>query len=429
MLMVEDVRKTAWERYGSLPWPVRTDEEWRRTDPKLLPALPADLQTQQGSLKTGWETPSPELIRSGVILTDLATAAKQFPELLDRYLFQSGEPEGLKKFAALHQAVAREGLFCHVPDGVKVELPLRSWIEAGASGSASTRLSAGQAVFPHLLIVVGQDSELTLVDERRSAASHQRRGISSAAGTVPPRSAPGTEEPVLSNETAEIFIGAGGMLRYVHLQRWNSATTELFMQRAILEKAAQFLNITVGLGSKLSKANVETLLRGPGAHADLLGIFFGAGKQHFDFHTLQDHQAPNTFSDLLYKCALADQAESVYTGLIRIAKQAQKSNAYQANRNLLLSQGAKADSIPMLEIEADDVRCTHGVAVGPVDEEQAFYLMSRGLSATESERLIVEGFFEQILKRIPAGDLREQLAEEITTRLSTHTETGEETRR
>ncbi|MDO8730394.1 MAG: Fe-S cluster assembly protein SufD [Candidatus Omnitrophota bacterium] len=397
MLMVEDVRKTAWERYESLPWPVRTDEEWRRTDPKLLPALPAGEKPKEGAFQTGWETPAPELIRSGVILTDLATATKQFPDLVQEYLFQTGEPGQLKKFVALHQAVAQQGLFCYVPDGVKVELPLRSWIEA----------ISGPAIFPHLAIVVGKDSELTLVDERRSA--------------------PGAAEPVLSNEMAEIFVGAGGRLRYVHLQRWNSATTELFTQRAILEKEAQFLNITVGLGSKLSKANVETLLRGPGAHADLLGIFFGAGKQHFDFHTLQDHQAPNTFSDLLYKCALADQAELVYTGLIRIAKQAQKSNAYQANRNLLLSQGAKADSIPMLEIEADDVRCTHGVAVGPVDEEQAFYLMSRGLSATESERLIVEGFFEQILKRIPVGDLREQLAEEIVTRLSTHTETGKET--
>ncbi len=395
MLVVEDARKAAWERYESLPWPVRTDEEWRRTDPKMLPAVPADPQAQQGPLKVGWEAPSPEMIRSGVIFTDLVTAAKQFPDLLDRYLFQIGEPEGLKKFVALHQAVARQGLFCYVPDGVKVELPLRGWMET----------SGGPTLFPHTLIAVGQNAEVTLVDERRSAG----------------------QAPVFSNEMAEIFIGAGGKLSYVHLQRWNAAATELFTQRAVLEKEAQFLNITVGLGGRLAKANVETVLQGPGAHADLLGIFFGSDKQHFDFHTLQDHQAPDTFSDLLYKSALAEQAESVYTGLIRIAKQAQKSNAYQANRNLLLSQGAKADSIPMLEIEADDVRCTHGVAVGPVDEEQAFYLMSRGLSAVESERLIVEGFFEQILKRIPVGDLREQLAEEITTRLSTHTETGKET--
>ena len=394
---LKEVRKTAWERYEALPWPVRTDEEWRRTDPKLLPSSPADPKTPEGSFRSGWEVPSPEAIRSGVILTDLAAAVKQFPDLVEEHLFQTGEPAGLKKFTALHRAVARDGLFCRVPDGVRVELPLRSWIES----------SGGPALFPHVLIVVGRDSELTLVDERRAEP-----GASS--------------EPVLSNEMVEISVGSGSILRYVHIQRWSPATSELFSQRAILEKDAQFLNITVGLGGRLAKANLETVLRGPGARADLLGIFFEAGKQHFDFHTLQDHQAPNTFSDLLYKSALSGQSESIYTGLIRIAKQAQKSNAYQANRNLLLSQGAKADSIPMLEIEADDVRCTHGVAVGPVDEEQQFYLMSRGLKAAEAEQLIVEGFFEQILKRIPVGDLREQLAEEIQNRLSTHTETGKE---
>ena len=393
---LKELRRAAWQRYEALPWPVRTDEEWRRTDPKLLPPAPADPEAPQGTLRSGWEPPAPEAIHAGVILTDLEMAVKQFPELLERYLFQTGEPGQLRKFVALHQAVARQGLFCYVPDGVKVALPLRSWIEA----------AGGPAIFPHLLIVVGKESELTLVDERRSA--------------------PGISEPVFSNEVVEILVQAGGRLRYVHLQRWNNGVSELYTQRAVLERDAHLLNITVGLGGKLIKANVETALQGAGARADLLGIFFGADKQHFDVHTLQDHQAPNTFSDLLYKSALAGQAESIYTGLIRIAKQAQKTDAYQANRNLLLSQGAKADSVPMLEIEADNVRCTHGVAVGPVDEEQAFYLMSRGLSPTESERLIVEGFFEQILKRIPVGDLREQLAAEIAARMENHETTTTE---
>jgi len=393
---LRDLRQAAWARYEALPWPGRRDEEWRRTDPKLLPTFPADVKPQEGSFQAGWEAPSPELIRSGVILTDLATATKQFPDLIEEHLFQTGEPGGLSKFVALHQAVAHQGLFCYVPDGVRVELPLRSWIVA----------ACGPALFPHVLIVVGQNAELTLIDERRS---------SSEAG-----------DPLFSNEMTEIRVGAGGILRYVHLQRWNHSTSELFSQRAILEKDAQFLNITVGLGGRLAKANVETVLQGPGTRAELLGIFFESGTQHFDFHTLQDHQAPNSFSDLLYKSALADQARAIYTGLIRIEKQAQKSNAYQANRCLLLSQGAKADSIPMLEIEADDVRCTHGVAVGPVDEEQAFYLMSRGLSAAEAERLIVEGFFEEILKRIPLESLREQLAAEIAGRLSNHGETTKE---
>ncbi len=393
MLMVSDTRRAAWEKYESLPWPVRTDEEWRRTDPKLLPPGPKDPESIRGVLKTGWEAPAPELIRSGVILSDLETAAKQFPDLVEQHLFQTGETGQMKKFVALHQAVSKQGLFCYVPDGVKVAVPLRGWMEAGEG-----------SVFPHLLIIVGKGAELTLVDERRSADS---------------------SAPVFSNEMVEAFVRQGGFLRYVRLQRWSDSVTELFSQRVILEQDARFLNITAGFGGKWSKSNAETVLLGPGARADLLGIFFGANNQHYDVHTLQDHQAPQTASDLLYKSALADKAESVYTGLIRIAKHAQKCDAFQANRNLLLSQGAKADAIPMLEIETDDVRCTHGVAVGPVDEEQAFYLMSRGIPAREAELLIVEGFFEQILKRIPIGDLREQLAGEIAERLSNHTETKE----
>ncbi len=166
-----------------------------------------------------------------------------------------------------------------------------------------------------------------------------------------------------------------------------------------------------------SKANVETIHQGPGAHSEILGILFGKDAQHFDFHTLQDHVSPHTGSDLLYKSALRDRSRSIYTGLIRIRKEAQKSDAYQANRNLLLSQGAKADSIPMLEIEANDVRCTHGVAAGPIDEEQAFYLMSRGLSPEQAESLIVEGFFHEVLRRIPLQTLDEELLQEVIRRL------------
>jgi Fe-S cluster assembly protein SufD len=245
-------------------------------------------------------------------------------------------------------------------------------------------------------VALGKQAEATLIDERRGGAG----GAAS-----------------LSSEMVEVILRPEALLRYVHLQRWGESVTEVFTQRAVLEQGAQFLDIHVGLGGALTKANIETALQGTGARAELLGIFFGSGKQHLDFHTLQNHQAERTTSDLLYKTALKDQAESIYTGLIRIEKQAQKSDAYQANRNLLLSRGAKADSVPMLEILADDVRCTHGVAVGPVDPDQAFYLMSRGLSPAEAERLIVQGFFEQVLRRIPSPELREQLDAEMLRRM------------
>ena len=382
---LKDLRKSGWDRFESLPWPTQIDEQWRRTDP--TPFLLTDenqISSSAASFSVKWEPVAPELIKTGVILTDLTTAMKQFPELMDEYLFQTGAPEQLAKFVALHQTYWNQGLFCCVPEGVTVDLPLKAGIEISGRGGV---------VFPHILLVAGEGSSVTLIDERTSDET--------------------MADPVVSNEMVEIIVKKGATARYIHLQRWGSAVAELFTQRAVLEQDAQFLNIHVGLGGKVTKANVETTLTGPGARADLLGVFSGRDAQHFDFHTLQDHVAERTTSDLLYKSALKDTSESIYTGLIRIEKKAQKSDAYQANRNLLLSKGAKADSVPMLEIEANDVRCTHGVAVGPVDEEQAFYLMSRGIPPAEAEHLIVEGFFLEVLKRLPTEILREQLMTEI----------------
>jgi Fe-S cluster assembly protein SufD len=216
----------------------------------------------------------------------------------------------------------------------------------------------------------------------------------------------------------EVFLKAGASLRYIHLQRWAPSVAELFTQRVLVERDAQFFNLTVGLGGGLIKANMETALRGTGSRSELLGVFFGGDQQHFDLHTLQDHQAKATFSDLLYKSALMDRSSMITTGLIRIRKEAQKSDAYQAYRNLLLSQGARADSIPMLEIEADDVRCTHGVAVGPIEEDHLFYLMSRGVPLSEAEHLIVEGFFEPVFRRLPVARLKEALITGVTDRLN-----------
>ena len=333
-----------------------------------------------------------------MILTDLVTAKRQFPELVEEYLLRAGEPEGLRKFVAQHEAFFQQGIFCYVPEGVSVELPLSAWVKATQSGTA---------IFPHTLVVVGKGANLTFIEEKRSAANGN--------GT----------KPILSNAMVEVLLKEEAKLRLIHLQRWGPSVYELFSQRAILERESQFLDVAVGLGSTITKANVETALTGSGCRCDLLGILFGSENQHFDFHTLQDHQTPHTTSDLLYKTVLKDSAKAIYTGLIRIRKEAQKSDAYQANRNLLLSQGAKADSIPMLEIEADDVRCTHGVAVGPVDPEQAFYLMSRGLPEEQAQQLIVEGFFDQVFQRIPLEDLRARLLEEVAKRLATVSHNGD----
>ncbi len=477
MVNVKEFRQEAWKRFEALPWPTKTDEEWRRTDPAQLHLSEGEFDSR-GSLpilakartsiegeqdvpafQAGWEELPSESVRDGVIVTDLDTALRQFPELVEEHLFRTGTPQGLSKFIALHQALFHPGIFCYIPEGVRVRLPIRCWVEAqGGNGP----------IFPHTLLVVGAGAEVTVIDERRSdgepradARDFSRLAASAAAGavgsaTTRPSAAAGAvgsattrpsaaknvgvgradvrhfpelaagaaknvgvgAQPLFADEMVEIVIQEGASLRYLHLQRWNLATTQLYTQRAVLKRDAQFFNLLVGLGSCLTKAQVETELSEPGSRSDLLGVFFEQADQHFDFHTLQDHRAPHTTSDLLYKSALKDRSQSIYTGLIRIRKEAQKSDAYQANRNLLLSQGAKADSVPMLEIEADDVRCTHGVAVGPVDEEQSFYLMSRGLPRPEAERLIVEGFFEQVFKRVPLGDLQEQLMKEVSHRLN-----------
>ena len=382
-------RHKAQEQFEALPWPSKTDEEWRRTDPAgLIPLTKVPPETGTSSLEVGWEPLPASLIQQGVILTDLRTASKQFPHLLEEHLLGAGELEGLTKFVAQHEALFEQGLLCYVPEGISVEIPLKAWIQGTKTGTS---------LFPHTLLVVGEGSKLTLIEEHRSLENGGK--------------------PLLANTMVEIILKKEARLQYLHLQRWGSTVTEIFSQRAVLERDAQLLNVTVGLGSTLTKGNVETVLAGTGGRADLLGVFFGSDTQHFDFHTLQDHRAEHTTSDLLYKSALKDTAWAIYTGLIRIRKEAQKSDAYQANRNLLLNQGAKADSIPMLEIEADDVRCTHGVAIGPVDEEQAFYLMSRGLPKEEAQRLIVEGFFDQVFQRIPVENLQTELMGEVTKRL------------
>ncbi len=265
-----------------------------------------------------------------------------------------------------------------IPRGRQVAEPLRIMRRAEAGSGPLTFQTR---------IVAEPESDVTIIEE----------AISESASTAPVAS------------TVELTVGAGARVRYYHLQNWSCGTEHTFTQQATVERDGQLLSLLVTLGSRTTKASVETRLVGPGARSDLYGIAFGDQSQRFEFQTLQDHLVPNTASDLLYKTALADHATSIYTGLIRIAKDAQKTDAYQANRNLLLSEHAKADSIPMLEILADDVRCTHGATVGPVDAEQAFYLTSRGIPFPVAERMIVEGFFDQVIGKLPLEELRERL--------------------
>jgi Fe-S cluster assembly protein SufD len=378
---LRDRRRTAFATYERLPMPSRTDEEWRRTDVTgLNPATYGTLEHANGHKQ---DTPD---LPGGVIFEPLSVAADRHRKLLEPLLFTTVQAER-DRFSALHAAFFTGGNFLYVPDGVEIEVPIMR---------QHLSHDGGTTVLPHTVIVAGRGSRFSYLDEY-IGEDDESAGYRSGS--------------------AEIFVGEGADVGYVSIQKWGRNAWHLADQRAILQKDSRLRLFNVTLGGHFSKTRVEASLVGPGASAELKGIYFASGKQFFDFHTLQDHQVGNTTSDLLFKGALQDTAKAVYAGLIRIEKGAARSDAYQANRNLVLSEHAKATSIPMLEIDNNDVRCTHGATVGPVDPQSMFYLQSRGIPATTAKRMIVQGFFGEVLERIPFAQARTLIETELETRL------------
>jgi Fe-S cluster assembly protein SufD len=251
-------------------------------------------------------------------------------------------------------------------------------------------------VLPHTLIIAGRGARFHYLDEYLSEED---------------------DEPGYRTGSAEIFVGEGAEVGYVSVQKWGRNAWHFGDQRARLEKDSKLKLFNVTLGGRFSKTRVEASLVGQGSEAELKALYLASGEQFFDFHTLQDHQVGNTRSDLLFKGALQDTARTVYAGLIRIEKGAARSDAYQANRNLVLSDHAKATSIPMLEIDNNDVRCTHGATVGPVDPQSMFYLQSRGIPEATAKRMIVQGFFGDVLDRIPFEHARNLIEADLEARL------------
>ena len=214
-----------------------------------------------------------------------------------------------------------------------------------------------------------------------------------------------------------MFLGQNAFVNYAQIQNWNKKVWNFSTQRAKLERGANLRWITTSLGSRLSKLDQLVEMNGEGSHADLLGLTATHARQHIDIHTYQKHAVSNSTSNLLYRNVLKDRSRTVWRGMIEVQKDAQKIDSYQQNDNLILSKQARADTIPGLEILADDVRCTHGATAGKIDQDQIFYLMSRGLSYNQAEQVIVNGFFESVLQRIPLEYLRNQLQESIAGKL------------
>ena len=402
------------EIYRALPGPdSSTMEDWRRTDLSAMdleaarpvsaqpdggapdPALKAKyerggeagaLLLQQPGRATAIELPA-ALTAQGVVVTSLEEAALSHADIVRRYLEQELVPAGAGKFAALNAALWRGGVFVHVPRGVRAALPVWATFAAG---------DVGDTVLPRTLVVVEDGGSLVFTDEYAS---------------------PGTAGGRLSSAVSEVILGDGASIQYLVLQQWPNDVTHVATHRVHLGRDARAELVVAATGAGTSKVYMEVAMMGQGGSARISGLVIGDGKQHFDYQSLQDHFAPNCVSDLLVKGALRDEAISVYSGLIKIRKNAQHSDAYQANRNLLLSSKARVDSIPKLEIEANDVRCTHGASVGQVDAEQIFYLQSRGFSIKEAQDMLVHGFFQPVIDRIALPRVRDQIHEAIDSAL------------
>jgi Fe-S cluster assembly protein SufD len=403
-------RLRAWEAFRAGSMPDVTQEAWRRTDIRSLPAdqvalrpcddieLDAELrQPLAGEENAGLlvvrpghdslREIDPRLTERGVVFTDLAGAIKDHPDILEAHLGRIVEPsEGW--FASLAASLAGDGVLIYVPDGVALDLPLHSIL-----WSPGTRLGT----FSRVVVLVGRGASLTYVHE--TASPTEAEGQTIHAGTV------------------EISVGDGAKLTFVELQNWGEHVWNFTHERARVGPDANLDWIFGAVGSHLTKNFSELDLVGEGSTGRMSGFYIAGGTQHFDHDTQQNHRAPNTTSDLLFKGALTERSRSVWQGMIYVAPGAQKTDGYQANRNLILSRQARADSIPGLEILADDVRCTHGATVGQLEEEPVFYLMSRGLPRPEAERLVVDGFFAPIMTRIPFEGVRERFAGMIDSKL------------
>jgi Fe-S cluster assembly protein SufD len=411
---VQEYRQAAWRAFEQLAFPTTSDEAWRRTDLKHLalesfrlpdeefdtafPEVPSSLlapltdRAHGGQIiQTPFQTRidvDPEITSRGVIFTDLETAERKHPEILKKILGGVVRAnEG--KFSALAGALARYGTLVYVPKNVQLEEPLHSVIWGPGSGCA---------YFSHVLVWLEDGASLTYVHEASSPTEHS--GQTLHAGIV------------------EIHVGDHANLRFVELQSWGEHVWNFTHERARAGRDANLDWIVGTLGSNLTKTFADLDLVDTGASGRMSGFYFTEGVQHLDFDTQQNHMAPHTTSDLLFKGALTGESRSVWQGMIYVAPGAQKTDGYQANRNLVLSRKARADSIPGLEILADDVRCTHGATVGKVDPEQIFYLRARGIPERDAERLLVEGFFDPVMKRIPFEGVQERFAQAIMDKMS-----------
>ena len=403
-----DQRRSAWNVFCETPLPSKKEEEWMRTDIRLfkldkygIPSGGDHIESSDSVLKTGvtlgGESASVNgsLVHAsleqkwsdkGVIFGSLSEIAKQHPDLIERYLFKSCVDPHFDKFAALHAACWTTGSVLFVPRGVSVDEPFYSQATIDNDGTD----------LGHTLVILEDGAEATFMNENGS---------------------PSVDSSGFHCGATELIVGPRANLRFVNLQDWGHKVWHFAHQHAVVDQDASLQWTAGALGSRLSKVNQQVSLVGAGANCQVNGVLFTEGKQHLSYHTQQNHVAPDCRSDFLYKAALQDKSRTVWRGMIKVEEEAQKTDGYQRNDNLLMSHHARADAIPGLEIEADDVRCTHGATSGQVDEELIFYAQTRGFTRKEATRVIVTGFFQQVFDRITIESVRDALGLAIARRV------------
>jgi len=408
-----DQQRTAWQQFESLPNPTRKDQAWRFSNVGLLDLAPfkiGDLLSEddrKNVLKYSRgldeyaarmifandqlierDVVSEDLKRRGVIFQPLERAMVEHADLFRKYFMSTEAKLGSAKFAALHQALVSSGTFLFVPRGVEIEQPIEifHWLRHD-----------NMSIFPHLLLVTDELAKVTVIEHFRSC---ERTAAGFACGVN------------------DLIAGPGAKVTYVCAQNWADNVIALQMNTTTVDHDASAMSLNLHLGSRYSRFESLSRLTGEGGRSDLLAVAVAKHQQEFDARTLQDHVSPHTASDLLYKNALDDRARTIFGGLIRVEPHAHFTDAYQKVRNLLLSDDAEANSMPGLEILADNVRCTHGATSGQVDEDELFYLRSRGIPVPVAQRLIVTGFLDEVVQRLDHPAISEHLHRLIEEKFS-----------
>jgi len=405
-----ELQAEAWEEFEAEPLPMRGNELWRFSSVKNLVldgyVAPPDFSGDTRSLTQPREFPNPAgrivfanealvtarlldpaLERAGVIFTTLSDALENHSDRLREYFMAQSVRLGSAKFVALHKSVVQAGTFLWIPRGVEIQDPFEVF-----------HLVQGDcaAVFPHTLIIAEDNSRVTFL-EHFVSANPKDRGLACGVN--------------------DLVLKPGSKLNYVSIQEWSRNFVSIQVNSTVAAKDSAAVNLALNFGGKYSRLESISRMIDSGARSDMLAISVAREEQEFDQRTLQDHQKPDTTSDLLYKNALYDQSRTTFSGLIKVEPGAHRTDAYQKVRNLLLSDDAEANSMPGLEILADDVRCTHGATSGQVEPEELFYLKSRGIDDLAAKRLIARGFLNEVVDRLPEERLSEYLHQQIEERL------------